>query len=362
MKILIIMKRFGTNKDMVSEGFGRQIKIFEQLANKHEMDFICPDYKEYLDKNIRKNGINYYVRPYSLLKHFSFVKELKTMIRRNKYEVIVGSTEPLFGILGYFYAKKFGIKYIYDLQDDYRHYDTYKIPFVAYLDRKAVKGSDVVLTVSDTLNRRVRKFRKKQTITIQNGLNTREFRKISKAQARKILKLPKGRVIVYLGEISRLKGGDILIGAFKEVRKAMPDSNLLLSGKVADNIDVNQEGVIYKQFRKRSEIIAALNAADVGVVPNRRNIFSEYCFPNKLVEYMAAGLPIVATDIGDTSAILSKSGYLCRPDDKYDMAEKLIYALKSNKKPNYRDILKNLTWGNLSKKINRIMLEMVKNG
>ena len=179
---------------------------------------------------------------------------------------------------------------------------------------------------------------------------------MSKKKARKVLKLPKGKIIIYIGEISRLKGADVLINAFKKVRKSVPDAYLLLSGKILNNINVNQNGVIYEEYPERSEVITALSAADVGVLPNKDDIFSKYCFPYKLVEYMAANLPIVATKIGDAALILSKYGnYLCNPNDSHDMAEKLIYALKSNKKPHYRSIVKNLTWDNLSKKVDKVL-------
>ena len=355
MKILVIMKRFGANKDMVMQDFGRQIRLFEPLAKHHKIDFICLDYKEHENMDIKRSGINYYIRPYSILGHFRFINDFKRIIKKNKYDAIVGTTDPLIGILGYFYSKKFRTKYAYDLQDEYSHYDSYKIPFVKYFDRKAVKNSDVVLTVSDSLNKRVRKFRKKPTITIQNGIDLKEFKRYGKEKARKILKLPKGKIIVYIGEISRLKGADILIGAFREVKKELPDANLLLSGKILGNINVNQNGIIYKEYPRRSEVVAALKAADVAVLPNRKNIFSECCFPYKLLEYMAANLPIVSTDLGDASALLSKSGYLCRSGDRYDMAEKLIYALKRGKKKDYRNLLKNLAWENLGKKVNRIL-------
>ena len=42
MKILVIMKRFGANKDMVMEDFGRQIRLFENLVKRHKVDFFCP--------------------------------------------------------------------------------------------------------------------------------------------------------------------------------------------------------------------------------------------------------------------------------------------------------------------------------
>ena len=361
MKILVIMKRFGANKDMVMQNFGRQVKLFESLSKLgHEIDFFCPDYKKYENRDIRINGINYRIRSYSILKHFRFLKDLKDIIKKNNYDCIVGSTDPLLGILGHVYAKKFNIKYIYDMQDEYSCYASYKMPFIEYLDRKAIKNSDIVLTVSESLNRYVRKFRKKPTYTIQNGINLSAFKKIEKKKARKILKLPKGKIIIYVGEISKLKGVDILIKAFQEIKKTVPDSYLLLSGTVSDNINVNQDSIIYKKYPKRDEIILALNAADVGVLPNKKNIFSEYCFPYKLAEYLAVSLPVVATSLGDASIMLSKfRNSLCRPNDWRDMAEKLIYAIKKNKKVNYSSLLRTLAWEGLSKKLNRII---TKNG
>ncbi|MBN4049039.1 glycosyltransferase family 4 protein [archaeon AH-315-M20] len=356
MKILVIMKRFGANKDMVMQNFGRQIRLFEPLAKKHKIDFLCPDYKKHSTKDIKKRNINYYIRPYSILRHFKFTKELKNIIKKNNYDVIVGTTDPLIGILGYFYSKKFNIKYVYDMQDEYSCYDTYKVPFVKRLDKIAVKNSDVILTVSDSLNNHVKKFRKKPTYTIQNGIDTKSFKKISKIKARKSLHLPEGKIIIYIGEISKFKGVDVLIEAFKEVKKVIPNTYLLLSGKISDSINVNQNSIIYEKYPKRKEVITALNAADIAILPNKKNIFSMYCFPYKLVEYMYVDLPIVATKIGDASVILSKfNDSLCKPNDKYDMADKIMKKLNGKAKINYSRILKKLTWNYLANKLESII-------
>jgi glycosyltransferase involved in cell wall biosynthesis len=355
------MKRFGANKDMVMLNFGRQIKLFESLSKLgHKVEFFCPDYKKHENKNIRKHGIEYYIRPYRISRHFKFLQDLRDLIKKNRYDYIVGSTDPLLGILGYWYAKKFNIKHIYDMQDEYSCYDSYKLPFVKHLDRKTIKKSDIVLTVSESLNRYVKRFRKKPTCTIQNGIDLSAFKKIENKKAIEILKLPQGKIIIYIGEISKFKGVYILIKAFQEIKKTVPDSYLLISGTVSDNINVNQDSIIYKKYPKREDIILALNAADVAVLPNKKNIFSQYCFPYKLVEYMAAGIPIVATEMGDSAIMLSKfRNFICKPNDWQDMAEKLIYALKNNKKVNYSSLLRNLTWKGLSKKLNKII---AKNG
>ena len=329
MNILVIMKRFGVNKDMVIRNFGRQIRLFEPLAKKHNVDFLCPDYKKHERRTLRKNGIDYYIRPYSMLGHLSFLKELDSLVRKNHYDVIFGTSDPIFGIIGHYAAKRHNIKHVYDMQDEYSWYGSYKIPFIRLLDRKAIRDSDIVLTVSRSLKGHVEKFRKKSVYVIENGINSGDFRGVSKRKARDSLRLPEGKLIVYLGEISRLKGGDVLLKAFREVRKSVPDAWLLLSGSVADNIDVRQPNVIYEGYPERGQVTMALNAADVAVIPNRKSTFSLYCFPYKLAEYMAAGIPIVSTDLGDASLILKKyPNSLCRPDDAHDMADKIIKSLK----------------------------------
>ena len=59
MKILVVMKRFGTNKDMVMEDFGRQIRLFENLSKEHEIDFLCMDYKKKENKDVKRNNMNF---------------------------------------------------------------------------------------------------------------------------------------------------------------------------------------------------------------------------------------------------------------------------------------------------------------
>ena len=349
------MKRFGAGKDMVMQDFGRQIRLLEGIAKfGHKIDFFVLDYKKRERKNLKLHGMNFYIRPYSLLEHFSFMKEINSLIKKEKYDYVFGTTDPLLGILGYNISRKFQIKHVYDMQDEYSCYSSYKIPFVRWLDRRAVIGSDIVITVSDSLKNYVKTFRKKTTCTIQNGINLESF-KFDKKKSRKKLDLPEGKIIIYVGEISKFKGVDILVESFMEIRKLMPNAYLLLSGPIVD-VGIRHEGIIYRKFPLRYEVAEALSTSDVAVLPNIRNKFSEYCFPYKLSEYMAAGIKIVATDIGDASLILADfKNSLCKPNDKYDMASKILKALSTSARPDYGSILKILEWKNISKKLMFIM-------
>ena len=356
MKILVIMKRFGTNKDMVIENFGRQIRLFEHLAKKHKIDFFCPDYIKRESEIIKRKGIRYVIKPISLFSLVHFYNSLKDLIKKEKYYAVFASTDPLIGIIGFNLSKKFKIPLVYDLQDNFESYATYNIPFVRYLDRKVLKQADIVITVSESLKKYISKIRDKPIYTINNGIDLRLFKNINKVAARKKLNLPlKSKIIVFIGQLEKLKGGQILIDAFDKIKEKYPDTYLLLSGKI-NNIDINKKNVIYRKFPRREEVVLGINAADVAVLPNPANNFTKYCFPYKLVEYMACKVPIVATAVGDVSLILkSYPGSLCKPNDTDDLADKILKKIKYYRKIDYSKELKELDWRALSKKLNRIL-------
>ncbi|MEK6949732.1 MAG: glycosyltransferase family 4 protein [Nanoarchaeota archaeon] len=357
MKILVVMKRFGANKDMVLENFGRQIRLFEPLAKKHKIDFFCPDYTKKESKEIIKNSIRYIIRPASLLKYISLFNSLRKIIKKEEYNAIVATTDPLIGILCHKIAKKFKIPLVYDLQDNFESYDTYKLPFVKKLDRKVLREADIVFTVSETLKDYISKLRKMPIYVINNGIDLSLFKSIDKIKARKNLNLPKNaKIIVFIGHLEKLKGANLLLEAFEKIREKIPNSFLLLSGKIGKGINIKQKNIIYRDFPKREEIVLGINAGDVAVLPNPVNSFTKYCFPYKLVEYMACNVPIVATDVGDVSLVLKKyKGSLCSPNDADDLAQKLIEKLKKGGKVDYSKGFKNLKWEELSKKIEGIL-------
>ncbi len=357
MKILVVMKRFGANKDMVMQDFGRQIRLFEPLAKKHSIDFLCPDYVKKESKTISRRGIRYIVRPVGIFSIINFFPYFKNLIKKEKYDVIVATTDPLIGIASYYCSRKFKIPLVYDLQDNFSIYDTYKIPFVKYFDEKVVKNADVVITVSESLNKKISNIRKKPTFVIQNGIDLSLFKVIDKFKARKKLKLPlNAKIIVFIGSLERLKGFDIMIDAFNKVRKKYANTFLLLSGRVDKGIDINQENIIFREFPKREDIVLGINAADVAILPNPVNEFSKYCFPYKIVEYMACNVPIVATDVGDVSILLKRyKESLCKPNDAEDSAKRILAKLENNKRIDYSKDLKQRRWQALAEKLDNIL-------
>jgi glycosyltransferase involved in cell wall biosynthesis len=256
MKILVVMKRFGANKDMVIQDFGRQIRLFENLKQ-HKIDFLCPDYTKKENKDVKLHNMDFYIRAINITNPFNFLKDFNQILKKRKYDVIVATTTPIIGFISYFFSKKYKIKLLYDLQDNYEIYDAYKTPFFKYIDKYVTKKADAVICVSNILKSKVKKFRKKPIYIIENGVEINLFKSMPKLRARKILKLPtKSKIIVYIGHISNIKGFDILYEAFKIVKEKYPNTYLLLSGKIDKNIDIEIRG-------RRDYII--INLLDSGI-------------------------------------------------------------------------------------------------
>jgi glycosyltransferase involved in cell wall biosynthesis len=116
---------------------------------------------------------------------------------------------------------------------------------------------------------------------------------------------------------------------------------------------------------KKEQIVESLKFADVGVIAYQPvNLNNLYCTPNKLFEYIAAGLAIVASDVPELRKIVEKYhlGYLFNPYEPKDIAS-AIRKISSEKLPglqkNARDAAAVLNWKNEEKKLFAIYEEVL---
>ncbi len=148
--------------------------------------------------------------------------------------------------------------------------------------------------------------------------------------------------LMFLGRIDEpRKGLPILLAALPRVAEAIADVTLLVAGpgEVADvqaGLDpaiadrVEFLGLVSQEDKAR-----ALHSADIYVAPNTGG----ESFGIILLEAMAAGTPVVASDIEAFQRVLDegRSGVHFRSEDSDDLAEKLIGLLSD---PGRRDSLR----------------------
>jgi glycosyltransferase involved in cell wall biosynthesis len=366
MKILVLTSRYTATRDIISEDFGRQTRLFAALRKRgHDVHFFCADYRKHERRNVKLHGINVMIQPFGILSFFPFLAELRRLIRNGSYDVLIATSDPLWGVVGRCVCKG-KLPFVYDLHDNYEVYGMYSIPFFSLLEKNAVRKADAVTTVSHTLREHIKPWKKERVFVVQNGVDISVFKPLPREECRKLLGLPMDAPIIgYAGTLQRRQGLDILLDSFAELRRESPNLQLALAGRFFKDekkfFDIEKEGIHYLGGDLlQKEVAQLINAVDVAVVPNKEDAFTLYCFPYKVVEYMACNTPIVATDVGDVGRILSSfKGSLCKPDDKESMKAAIKRQLgKGSIK--YRKAVGKNTWDSIAKDLEMALRSVVK--
>lgn len=203
------------------------------------------------------------------------------------------------------------------------------------LTRKTIAGIDALLTVSETMRQSaIREFgaRPEKTHTIINGYNTSVFRPLPQAQMRAQFGIPAdARMAVYVGRFVEAKGMRELVSAF--TRLARDDAKLRLA-LVGDGVMREELSALVRDsgYADRvhmpgglppEQVAQWIAAADLLTLPS----WSEG-YPNVVVEALACGRPVVATDVGGTHEIVNaNNGLLIAPRDAQVLADALRAAL-----------------------------------
>jgi glycosyltransferase involved in cell wall biosynthesis len=159
-----------------------------------------------------------------------------------------------------------------------------------------------------------------------NGVDVRvlaEADSLARAAARAALALDGGPFVVCVGALRRPKGQDVLLDAWPRVRARVPAAQLLLVGDGPDGHVLEQraeEGVVFAGGRR--DVARWLAAADVVVLPSRWEGMSLV-----LLEAMATGRSVVATDVPGAREALGEAGAIVPVEAVAPLAEALAERL-----------------------------------
>ncbi len=135
----------------------------------------------------------------------------------------------------------------------------------------------------------------------------------------------------FVGTLKPWHGLDILMNAFTVLHRIAPKTRLLIvgDGPERDNLGASlssdvRQATHFTGAVSPSEVPGLLASMDVGVAPYPEQP-DFYFSPLKLYEYMAAGLPIVASRIGQVAELIRHewNGLLCPPGDSAGLAAAL---------------------------------------
>ncbi|HSW45198.1 MAG TPA: glycosyltransferase, partial [Phycisphaerae bacterium] len=212
--------------------------------------------------------------------------------------------------------------------------------------RAMLRRVDGIIAVSESLARCVREVAGDdlRVEVIPNGIDTATFHPVDRAEARRELGwTPYTRYVLAVGHLQRLKGFDRLVEIWPGVRTALGGGRLILAGSrrgeadfadqlLADIDRINRTmanhtgppGIAFVGPQSPRQLNLMYNAADLLVSSSRSE---GWC--NALGEALAAGTPVVATDVGGNreQIISADLGRIVPDGDSRSLARAVIEAL-----------------------------------
>ncbi len=199
--------------------------------------------------------------------------------------------------------------------------------------RRVLQESDKIITVSKaTLNYVLSLGADQRKIKVlYNGVDIERFKpSASKTEIRKILGFPKNRFIVLTVRRLVYKNGiDLLLESAKIAVKKNPSLLFLVVGSGPDFEKINSkihEFKLENNFKLLGFVSDAFlslyyNASDVFVLPSK----SGEGLPLVILEAMACGLPVIATNVGGAPEVVDEScGRIVPTDNALFIAEAVL--------------------------------------
>jgi glycosyltransferase involved in cell wall biosynthesis len=109
--------------------------------------------------------------------------------------------------------------------------------------------------------------------------------------------------LIYHGNLTKRYGVDLVLQAVDQVRGQIPNIRLTVHGAgeylrelkdLAVDLGLQKHVLFSTDFMPTSELPKLILEADIGVVPYRRDLFTDGILPTKLMEYAALGVPAIA--------------------------------------------------------------------
>jgi glycosyltransferase involved in cell wall biosynthesis len=185
---------------------------------------------------------------------------------------------------------------IYYCVDEFAAFSGYDVETTRRLDRELCQAADLVITVSQALYSTKRAYNP-NTVLVPHGVLYQHFAQALHPAfpvAPELARLPRP-VVGYYGLIQDWQDLDLL-GA---IARRRPDWSIVLVGKVQVNVERFRAlpNMHFLGQKPHAELPQFCRGFDVAMIPHKINELTLNMNPIKLREYLAAGLPVVATPL-----------------------------------------------------------------
>lgn len=274
---------------------------------------------------------------------------------RSRYDLVHVHNIPDILVVAALVPKLLGSKIILDLHDPMPELmmsiynlspENKWVKWLKRLERFSISFADLVLTPNEAFRERfvlrgcppdkikiVMNSPESEIFHVSEGANPGSS---SNASANKAFK------IMYHGLIVERHGLETALLAIATLRSVIPALEFHIFGARTPYMDeiearANQMGlsgiVHYHGYRPETEIAKNISSIDLGVVPNRRNSFTEINMPTRIFEYLAMNKPVVVPDTeGIRDYFGMNSAIFFEPDDPGSLSDAILRVYRNPQK------------------------------
>jgi glycosyltransferase involved in cell wall biosynthesis len=195
-----------------------------------------------------------------------------------------------------------GVALVYDCADEHTAFPgLINKETVLQMEKELFARADVSLASARELYQRKKDFSTRLTV-VPNGADVEHFSSALKpglAVPPELAQLPRP-VIGYIGAVSPWLDQEMLA----EAARVHPEWSFVLIGPVDTDVSLlsSLPNVLLPGRRPYSELPAYLGSFDIAVIPFKINSLTKGVNPVKLYEYLAAGRPVVSSDLPEVRA------------------------------------------------------------
>ncbi len=186
------------------------------------------------------------------------------------------------------------------------------------------KTTDVIFTVADDLQKLF--DNQSNVYWIPNGVDITHYQSKHVLVNRDIADLPKP-IIGYIGVVQDRVDIDLI----KFLAKKNPAKSFVIVGPVWHDADAGSlkevPNIHLLGYKSYAEAPMYIQQFDVGLIPHRASAFVTSTNPMKMYEYLACGIPVLATS---SSGVDSLKEYVYIAETDEDMNRKLFVALQED--------------------------------
>ncbi len=206
-------------------------------------------------------------------------------------------------------------------------------PIAAGLERLVLREADAISIPASGLRQHIEAVagRRRGIHVVPNGVDLAVFNNPLPPHEALRARLRGRFVVAFLGSLKPWHGIENLCRAFRKLRVKVPTAHLLVIGEgpmlgylEETAAELGSDAMTLTGPVPHQAVPGLLAFADVGVAPYPELEDFYFC-PLKVIEYLTAGLPVVASEIGDMAKLVAheRTGLLVPPGDTRALAHAL---------------------------------------